>query len=130
MANESNNRGIKKSWSLLAFVKAYGQPRYVDDFKAEDGSTFCALSFSADRFDTDQLRTYTAKDGSTALSNYCMVSFSQKLSEDETTMEAIANNVDELQVVELQRDAEHPYASFKLCRKGEYQERGTAMNLH
>lgn len=128
MANTANNRGIAKSWSLLAFVRDYGQPRYVDDFKSEDG-TFCALSFASDRFGIDQVRDYTNKDGVTAKSNYVMVSFSQNLPAEETTMEAIAQNADNLQVVELARDAEHPYASFKLCHKGEYAERGTLMSI-
>ena len=129
MANTSN-RGISKSWSLLAWVKEFGQPRYISDFKGEDGKTFAALSFSADRFSNDQIRDYTAKDGSIAKSNYVMVSFSQNLSAAETTMEAIAANADKLQVVELQRDTEHPYPSFKLCAKGEYNERGTLMSIH
>lgn len=129
MANTASNRGIAKSWSLLAFVRDYGQPRYVNDFNGEDG-TFCALSFASDRFGADQVRDYTNKDGVTAKSNYVMVSFSSKLSADETTMQSIAENADKLQVVELQRDAEHPYASFKLCHKGEYEERGTLMSIH
>lgn len=128
MANTAN-RGIAKSWSLLAFVRDYGQPRYVDDFKGEDGKAFCALSFASDRFGIDQVRDYTNKDGVTAKSNYVMVSFSQNLPAEETTMEAIAANADNLQVVELQRDSEHPYASFKLCHKGEYAERGTLMAI-
>jgi hypothetical protein len=129
MANTAN-RGIAKSWSLLAWVKEYGQPRYVDDFAGENGETFAALSFSADRFEPAQVRNFVDKNGETRKSSYVMVSFSQNLSADETTMEAIAANADKLQVVELQQDAEHPYASYKLCSKGEYTERGTLMSIH
>lgn len=127
MANTAN-RGIARSWSLLAFVKEYGQPRYVDDFAGADG-TFAALSFSADKFDSDKVRDFTDKNGEARKSAYVMVSFSQNLEAAKTTMEGIAANADSLQVVELQQDAEHPYASFKLCNKGEYAERGTLMHI-
>ena len=127
MANEQ--RGIKRSWSLLAFVKEFGQPRYIDDFKDQDGKTFCALSFSSDNFANDQVRDFEDANGDTRKSSYVMVSFSSNLSKKETTMKAITEHKNDLQVVELQRDSEHPYASFKLCTKGDFEERGTLMSL-
>lgn len=126
MANESN-RGIVKSWTLLAFVKAFGQPRYIDDFKAEDGSSFAALSFSADAFEDSQVRTFVDENGEERKSSYVKVSFSRNLGE--LSMSQISDHKFDLQVVELQRDSEHPYASFKLCAKGEYDQRGTLMSL-
>ena len=128
MANEVN-RGIAKSWSLLAWVREKGQPNYVPDFVGADGKTFAALSFSADKFDEQDIRDYTRKDGSVAKSSFVMVSFSQNLTPEEITPEAITANADKLQVVELQRDAEHPYTSYKLCNKGEFQTRGIAMHI-
>lgn len=128
MANTAN-RGIAKSWSLLAFVRDYGQPNYVNDFQDKDGKTFCALSFSADKFETDKVRNFVDKNGEERKSSFVMVSFSQNLSAEETSMEAIAANADKLQVLELQRDEEHPYASFKLCHKGELPSRGIAMHI-
>lgn len=128
MANTAN-RGIAKSWSLKSFVRDFGQPRYVNDFQGENGQTFCALSFSADNFEASKVRDFVDKNGEVRKSNYVMVSFSQHLSADETSMQAIAENADRLQVVELQRDSEHPYTSFKLCSKGEFAERGTLMHI-
>lgn len=126
MANEMN-RGIAKSWSLLAFVKEFGQPRYVPDFKGNDGETFAALSFSADRFSADKVRSYVDGQGVEHPSSYVMVSFSSNCPAQ--SMEDIVAQKNDLQVVELQRDAEHQYASFKLCAKGSYEERGILMSL-
>ena len=129
MANDASvQRGIKRSWGLLAFVKEHGQPRYVPDFVDNNGQTFAALSFSAESFDSDSVRNFVDKNtGEQRPSSYVMVSFSQKC--PATTIDQIVAMKHDLQVVELQRDAEHPYASFKLCSKGEFTERGTLMSL-
>lgn len=122
-----NNRGIKRSWGLLAFVKEHGQPRFVPDFKDKDGQTFAALSFSAESFGDSDVRNFVDKNGEERKSSFVMVSFSQNC--PATTVEEIVAQKHNLQVVELQRDSEHPYASFKLCAKGEFEERGILMSL-
>lgn len=123
----SSNRGIKRSWGLLAFVQEHGQPRYVSDFKDKEGQTYAALSFSAESFNANDVRNFVDKNGEKRKSSFVMVGFSQNC--PATTIEEIVAQKHNLQVVELQQDAEHPYTSYKLCAKGEFEQRGTLMSL-
>ena len=128
MADTSSvQRGIKRSWGLLAFVKEHGQPRYVPDFQGNDGQKFAALSFSAESFASEDIRDFQDANGQTRKSSFVMVGFSQNC--PATTIEEIVAQKNNLQVVELQRDSEHPYTSYKLCAKGEFAERGTLLAL-
>ena len=127
MANEAsdNKRGIKRSWGFLAFVRDHGIPNYVSDFKDKDGKTYAALSFSSDSFNSEDIREFTDSEGKVRKSNFVTVSFSTDC--PARSMEDVLEQKHDLQVVELQRDSEHPYTSYKLCAKGQFEQRGTRM---
>lgn len=101
------------TWSLLDFVKLHGQPRYVDDFKKEDGSTFSALAFDATNFDANDIRDYIDRNGVTRKSSYVMVTFSPTLAD--TSMNYIIKNHKDLKVVRIPPHNGSQYPSFELC---------------
>jgi hypothetical protein len=103
----------KEIWSLLDFVKLHGQPRYVDDFKKEDGSTFSALAFDATNFDANDIHDFIDKNGVIRKSSYVMVTFSTFLVD--TSMEYIINNYKDLKVVRNPPCNGSQYPSFELC---------------
>lgn len=86
--------GIKNSWSLIGFAKAFGKKMETGiSTNKETGEQFASCSFT----DDNGARTF--------------VSFSTKLG----TLSAseIARMKDDLQVVQLNSD------TYKLCKKGE-----------
>lgn len=96
MANESQKRTIKESWSLLAFVKANGGKLQVGEFtNKEDGTIFHSCIVS---------------DGTA--DNRCFVAFSSNLGE--LTPQQIVAQKDNLQVVQFE-ESDH----YCLCVKGE-----------
>lgn len=103
----------KEMWSLLDFVKLHGQPRYVDDFKKEDGSTFSALAFDATNFDANDIRDYIDRNGVTRKSSFVMVTFSPFLAD--TSMNYIIKNHKDLKVVRNSPRNGSQYPSFELC---------------
>lgn len=92
MANTSQLVGIKNSWSLVSFAKAHGKMKVAPFINKESGEAFKSCAF-------------IAPDGAVTL-----VGFSGNLGE--MTPQSIANEKDNLQVVELES------GSFKLCKQG------------
>lgn len=93
MAGQAENKGIKNSWSLLAFAKMKGKMQVGNFVNSETGEEFKSCVF------TDQ-------EGSR-----CFVAFSSKLGE--LTPAEISSRKNELQVVELES------GNFSLCKQGE-----------
>jgi hypothetical protein len=93
MANTAQNVGIKNSWSLLAFAKSHGKMQIGEFANKETGETFKSCIFTNP---TDNSR--------------CFVAFSSKMGE--LTPRQIAEQKDELQVVELES------GNYSLCRQG------------
>ena len=93
MANEAKNVGIKNSWSLMAFAKSHGKMQVGDFANKENGEAFKSCIFT------------NPEDNSR-----CFVAFSSKMGE--LTPKQIAEQKDELQVVELES------GNYSLCRQG------------
>lgn len=95
---EENLRGIKNSWSLVAFRRLKGVPR-PNTSKDKDGQPFHNLVF------TDEA------------GNFTFVSFSSKLGVLEPA--EIQARKDELQVIQLNDDPETgKEGGYQLCRAG------------
>ena len=109
--NDENNKEI--SWPLAQFCAKFSQPRYVDDFKKEDGSTFSALAFDATNFDANDVRDYIDRNGVTRKSSFVMVTFSPFLAD--TSMNYIIKNHKDLKVVRNSPRNGSQYPSFELC---------------
>lgn len=92
--NGSVQKGIKNSWSLLAFAKSHGKMQVGEFANSETGETFKSTIFTNP---VDNSRTF--------------VSFSSKLGP--LTPQEIAVQKDSLQVVELES------GNFSLCKAGE-----------
>lgn len=93
MANESQNVGIKNSWSLLDFAKSHGKMKVTNEMtNSQTGETFKSCAF-------------VGAGGAITL-----VGFSSNLGE--LTSAQIAAQKDSLQVVELES------GTFKLCKRG------------
>ena len=90
--NSSVNKGIKNSWSLLAFARSHGKMQVAPFVNKETGEEFKSCVFT----DEDQNRTFVA--------------FSSNLGE--LGAKEIASRKNELQVVELES------GTFKLCNVG------------
>lgn len=86
-------KGIKNSWSLIAFARTHGKMKVAPFVNKETGEAFKSCMF----IDADGNITAT-------------VNFSSKLGE--LTPAEIASNKDELQVVQLES------GSYKLCKQG------------
>lgn len=94
MANEAVNKGIKNSWSFVAFAKMTGKPKLAkDQVNKETGEKFDSIAFIDNN---DNIK--------------CFVSFSSKLGS--MSAEDIAAQKDNLQVVELES------GTYKLCKAG------------
>lgn len=92
-AQNNNLVGIKNSWSLIAFAKAFGRTMQVGDFSdKETGDTWSSCIFT----DEDGHKTFVAFSTNLGV-----------LSERE-----IERRKDELQVVLTEND------KYKLCRAG------------
>lgn len=98
MANQPELRGIKDSWSLLAFARLKGAPHPNTSKNSETGESFNNLVF----IDKDNNRTFVA--------------FSSKLGE--LSPEEIKARKDELQVVKLNPTADGKEGGYLLCKAG------------
>lgn len=115
MANQPEKRGIKNSWSLLAFARIHGPRMRVAPFKTVDKETGEERNFKS--------CVFTDPKGS-----QCFVSFSSKLGE--LTPEQIAEQQDDLQVAELNpRPGEENNPHYSLCRAGENSWKDVALRL-
>lgn len=94
MANQSVQRTIKNSVSLLAFAKAHGKMQVAKFANKETGEMFKSCVFT----DHDNTRV--------------LVSFSSKLGE--LTPQQIAQQKNELQVVQFEESG-----NYCLCHQGE-----------
>ena len=93
MAQNSNNQGIKNSWSLMAFARQHGPKMQVGDFVNKDtGEEFKSCIFT---------------DGS---GDRTFVAFSSKMGA-KTPQEIVAMKND-LQVVQLES------GNYSLCKQG------------
>lgn len=93
MANQSQNVGIKNSWSLVDFAKSHGQMKVTNELvNSNTGETFKSCAF-------------VGTGGAVTL-----VGFSSNLGE--LTPKQIAAQKDSLQVVELES------GNYKLCKRG------------
>lgn len=93
MANQSQNVGIKNSWSLVDFAKSHGRMKVTNELtNSNTGETFKSCAF-------------VGTGGAVTL-----VGFSSNLGE--LTPAQIAAQKDSLQVVELES------GNFKLCKRG------------
>lgn len=93
MANQSQNVGIKNSWSLVDFAKSHGQMKVTNELvNSNTGETFKSCAF-------------VGAGGAVTL-----VGFSSNLGE--LTPRQIAAQKDSLQVVELES------GNYKLCKRG------------
>ena len=86
-------KGIKNSWSLVAFAKSHGKMKVAPFVNKETGEAFKSCAF-------------INADGNVT----AMVNFSSKLGE--LTPQEIVAQKDELQVVQLES------GSYKLCKSG------------
>lgn len=93
MAGQAENKGIKNSWSLLAFARMKGKMQVGNFVNSETGEEFKSCVF-------------TNTEGSR-----CFVAFSSKLGE--LTPAEISSRKNELQVVELES------GNYSLCKQGE-----------
>ena len=98
MANQPELRGIKDSWSLLAFARLKGTPHPNTSTNTVTGERFKNLVF----IDKDNNRTFVA--------------FSSKLGE--LTSAAIKARKNELQVVKLNPTADGKEGGYLLCKAG------------
>lgn len=99
MAEGSVLKGIKDSWSLMEFARKMGAPKLARLTAKETGEEFSALMFpTAQTLPNGERRDFT------------MVAFSSNLGV--LTPQEIADQKDELQIVQLESDTYH------LCRKG------------
>lgn len=98
MANQPELRGIKDSWSLLAFARLKGMPHPNTSTNSKTGEEFNNLVF----IDKDNNRTFVA--------------FSAKLGE--LSPEEIKARKNELQVVKLNPTADGKEGGFLLCKAG------------
>lgn len=99
MANQPELRGIKDSWSLMAFARQKGLPHPNTSTNGETGEKFNNLVF----IDKDNNRTFVA--------------FSSKLGE--LPPEQIVARKDELQVVKLNDNPETgKEGGYLLCKAG------------
>ena len=87
-------KGIKNSWSLVAFAKAHGKMQIGEFTNSETGEIFKSCIFTDPN---DQTRVF--------------VGFSSKLGE--LSAREIVAQKDQLQVVQLNS------GTYKLCRRGE-----------
>lgn len=110
---ENDEKNNEISWPLAQFCAKFSQPRYVDDFKKEDGSTFSALAFDATNFDANDVRDYIDRNGVTRKSSFVMVTFSPFLAD--TSMNYIIKNHKDLKVVRNSPRNGSQYPSFELC---------------
>lgn len=94
MANTPVMKGIKNSWSLVAFAKSHGKMQIGSFVNKENGDSFRSCIFTNPE---DNSRTFVA--------------FSSKLGE--LTPSEISAQVADLQVVQLESD------THILCRQGE-----------
>lgn len=93
MANQSQNVGIKNSWTLVDFAKSHGRMKVTNELtNSNTGETFKSCAF-------------VGTGGAVTL-----VGFSSNLGE--LTPAQIAAQKDSLQVVELES------GNFKLCKRG------------
>ena len=92
MANQSINKGIVNSWSLISFAKSHGKMQVGNFINKESGDEFKSCIFT----DANGNRTFVA--------------FSSNLGE--LTPRQIAVQKDTLQVVELES------GNFSLCKQG------------
>lgn len=93
MANNSVNKGIVNSWSLIAFAKSHGKMQVAPFVNKETGEPFHSCVFIHPIDNTKIL-----------------VAFSSNLGE--LTPRQIAAQKDDLQVVELES------GNYKLCKQG------------
>lgn len=93
MANSPVMQGIKNSWSLISFAKAHGKMQVAPFVNKETGEPFQSCVFT---HPVDNTRVFVA--------------FSSNLGE--LTPQEIAQQKDELQVVELES------GNYKLCKQG------------
>lgn len=93
MANSPVMKGIKNSWSLISFAKAHGKMQVAPFVNKETGEDFHSCVFTNP---ADNTLTFVA--------------FSSNLGE--LTPQQIAQQKDELQVVELES------GNFSLCKQG------------
>lgn len=98
MANQPELRGIKDSWSLLAFARLKGMPHPNTSTNGVTGEPFNNLVF----IDKDNNRTFVA--------------FSAKLGE--LSSEEIKARKNELQVVKLNPTADGKEGGYLLCKAG------------
>ena len=102
MANEAivnnNERGIKDSWSLLAFARMHGVPHPNTSTNSETGEQFNNLVF----IDKENQHTFVA--------------FSAKLGE--LSSDEIKARKNELQVVKLNPTADGKEGGYILCKAG------------
>lgn len=98
MANQPELRGIKDSWSLLAFARLKGAPHPNTSTNGATGEKFNNLVF----IDKDNNRTFVA--------------FSAKLGE--LSPEEIKARKNELQVVKLNPTADGKEGGYLLCKAG------------
>lgn len=89
--NESVMKGIKNSWTLMAFAKAHGKMS-VAPCVSKDGNAFKSCVFTNDE------------------GTKCFVGFSSKMGE--LTPAQIVAKKNDLQVIQLESD------TFKLCEQG------------
>lgn len=91
--NESQNVGIKDSWSLVAFARSHGKMKIAPFVNSESGEAFKSCAFV------------------NAENNVTLVAFSSKMGE--LTPAEIKAQKDDLQVVMLAS------GTYKLCKRGE-----------
>ena len=92
--DNTNNVGIKNSWSLISFARSHGKMKLANFVNKETGEQFKSCAF----VDPDSNETV------------CLVGFSSNLGE--LTPAQIKAQVDDLQVVQLES------GTYKLCRRG------------
>lgn len=86
-------KGIKNSWSLVAFAKTHGRMKVAPFVNKDTGEAFKSCAFLNENGEVT-----------------AMVNFSSKLGE--LTPQQIASQKDDLQVVQLES------GTFKLCKNG------------
>lgn len=101
MANQPINRGIKNSWSLLAFAKSHGKMQIGEFTNGQSGDSFKSCIFTDPNDQTKR----------------CFVAFSSKFGREGLTPSEIKSQKDSLQVVELNPD-ENGNTHYVLCNQG------------
>lgn len=97
-------KGIRNSWSLVAFARTHGKMKVGSFVNKDTGEAFKSCMF----VDADNKVTK-------------VVNFSSKLGE--LTPDRIAAQKDDLQVVQLES------GSYKLCRKGQFADTWAEVDL-